>query len=48
MPDLFEKTNTSVTATNKVYTGFTYDVDNTNNIKTGSVKPDGSLELKLY
>ena len=45
---LYDKTGTTVTANNKTYAGFTYDSDNTNNIKTGTVSGNGSLELKLY
>ena len=41
-------TGSSVTASSKSYTGFTYDSSNTYNVKTGTISGDGNLTLKLY
>ena len=40
--------DSSVTATAKTFTGFTYDENNINNVKTGTVPTTGTLTLKLY
>ena len=39
---------TSPVADSKTVTGFTYDDENTNNVKSGNINGDGSLVLKLY
>ena len=41
-------TGATATAEKKTYTGFTFDEDNTNNVKSGTIAADGSLVLKLY
>ena len=41
-------TGATATAAAKTYTGFTFDEDNTNNVKSGTIAADGSLVLKLY
>ena len=41
-------TNEIVTGTPKTYKGFTYDENNKNAVKSGAVKGDGGLILKLY
>jgi uncharacterized repeat protein (TIGR02543 family) len=41
-------TDTNIVAQEKEYTGFTFETNNQNNIKTGNINGDGSLELKLY
>ena len=41
-------TDTTATAAQKTYTGFTYDEDNENNIVSGKIAGNGSLVLKLY
>ena len=47
--DLTGSTGTTATAAAKTtYTGFTFDEDNTNNVKSGAIAADGSLVLKLY
>ena len=38
----------NVTAEVKTFTGFTYDENNENNVKTGQLPPEGTLTLKLY
>ena len=42
------QTDTEATATSNQYTGFTYDENNSNNIKSGNIERDGSRVLKLY
>ena len=42
------RTDSAVDAIPATITGFAFDEENTNNIKTGKVAPDGSLVLKLY
>ena len=42
------QTDTEATATSNQYTGFTYDENNSNNIKSGNIDRDGSRVLKLY
>lgn len=42
------KTGDIVTATQKTYTGFTYNLNNTHNVISGEILGDGSLVLKLY
>ena len=46
--NLTGETGTTKTASSKTVTGFTYDVNNANNVKEGTIKGDGSLTLKLY
>ena len=46
--ELFGTVDTTVDAITKVYTGFTFDQTNINNITSGVVKADGSLVLNLY
>ena len=41
-------TGTSVTATQKNYTGFTFDAEKTGNQDKGTILADGSLVLKVY
>ena len=41
-------TDSVVTAEQKVIEGFEFNENNNNNVKQGTVKPDGSLTLKLY
>ncbi len=41
-------TGTAVTATAKIYTGFTYDSNVSGTVSSGTVTADGSLVLKLY
>ncbi len=41
-------TDSPVNATAKTYNGFTEDVTNTSRVASGTVKGNGSLELKLY
>ena len=40
--------NAEVTAIAKTFKGFTYDENNANNVKTGTVPVEGELVLKLY
>ena len=40
--------NAEVTAIAKTFKGFTYDENNANNVKTGTVPAEGELVLKLY
>ncbi|HJJ05627.1 MAG TPA: InlB B-repeat-containing protein [Clostridiaceae bacterium] len=40
--------NAEVTAIAKTFKGFTYDENNVNNVKTGTVPAEGELVLKLY
>ena len=42
------KTDTDVNAVPAAISGFAFDEENANNIKSGKVAPDGSLVLKLY
>ena len=46
--ELTGTTDTTATAVAKTITGFTYDENNTKNVKTGTIAGDGSLVLKLY
>ena len=46
--ELFGTVDTTVDAITKVYTGFTFDQANINNVTSGIVKADGSLVLNLY
>ena len=46
--NLSGETGTKATANPKSYEGFTYDEDNNANVKSGTIKGDGSLVLKLY
>ena len=41
-------TGTTVTATEQIYSGFTYDKNNAENVVSGEVAADGKLVLKLY
>ncbi|MBE5745994.1 MAG: BspA family leucine-rich repeat surface protein [Clostridiales bacterium] len=41
-------TDSEIFASVKTYTGFTFDEDNENNIKSGTILADNSLVLKLY
>ena len=41
-------TDSVVTAEQKVIEGFAFNANNSSNVKQGTVKPDGSLTLKLY
>lgn len=41
-------TNTTATATKKIFAGFTFDEDNALNVLSGTIAGDGSLVLKLY
>lgn len=46
--NLSGKINDEVEAVEKEYVGFTYDVENLNNIKSGTLELDKDLTLKLY
>ena len=46
--ELSGTTNSGVEATIEEYTGFTFDVNNPNNVVSGTIASDGSLVLEVY